>query len=470
MTSLFTRNFGIFNSNTFEYSVSSGLHKLYMGIGRAQSWSNTADYALAGNDAIVTPVDTSNTFYNAWNDMIAIKRVTASDLCKVIPRVDWANGTTYLEYTQDAQIFARGNTANIAYDNKFYARNIRDQVFKCLFNNANASSTIMPEIDIGGQLPENAFIETSDGYKWKYMYTIPSGLKQKFFTTDYMPIATETIVTSSAQNGRLDILKIANSGAGFNANTNNNFLDIVTISGNGTDANIRANVVSTAANGANITGFTIISGGNNYTRATVSLIDVNKIPGTANANVIAVIGPPGGHGSDIAGELGASTLMITSTIEGTEDDVIPAVSGGQNKFRQITLLQNPLLEAGTVATDSVYRTTTKYFVSATSGTFLNSEKIYSGASLASANLTAVIEHYDSGNNVLYVNNVLNLANINTDNVFSIAGANSAAIAQVTSYEDTLVDLYSGDLLYVQNSAFITRDPKEQQQVKIVLRF
>lgn len=470
MASLFTRNFGIFNANTFEYAIASGLHKLYMTIGRPQEWSNTADYALAGNDAIATPVDTSNTFYGIWNDMIAMKRVTASDLCKVIPRVDWANGTTYFEYTQDANIFARANTANIAYDNKFYVRTIKDQVFKCLFNNSNASSTIMPEIDIGGQLPENAFIETSDGYKWKYMYTIPSGLKQKFFTTDYMPIAEENIVTDSAQNGRIDILKIANTGAGFNANTNNNFLDIITISGNGTDANIRANVYSTAANGANITGFTIISGGNNYTRAVVSIVDPNKIPGTANANVVAIIGPPGGHGSDVASELGASTLMISSTIEGTEDETIPAISGGQNRFRQVTLMQNPLLSSGSVATDSIYRITTKYFVSATSGTFQNREQIYSGASLASANLTAVIEHYDSGNNVLYINNVLNLANINTDNTFSITGANSAATAQVTSYENSLVDLYSGDLLYVQNSAYITRDPTEHQQVKIVLRF
>ena len=328
----------------------------------------------------------------------------------------------------------------------------------------------MPEIDVGGQLPENAFIETSDGYKWKYMYTIPSGLKQKFFTTDYMPIAEEDIVTDSAQNGRIDILKIANTGAGFNSNTNNNFLDIITISGDGTSANIRANVYSTAANGANITGFTIISGGNNYTRALVSVVDSNKIPGTANANVVAIIGPPGGHGSDVASELGASTLMISAAIEGTEDEAIPAVSGGQNRFRQITLMKNPMLASGTVATDSIYRITTKYFVSATSGTFQNREQIYSGASLASANLTAVIEHYDSGNNVLYINNVLNLANINTDNTFSITGANSAATAQVTSYEDTLVDLYSGDLLYVQNSAYITRDPTEHQQVKIVLRF
>ena len=149
MPSLFTRNFGIFNATTFEYFVSTGLAKLYITIGRPQEWSNTADYALAGNDAIVTPVDTSNTYYGIWNDMIGMKRITSADINLVVPRIDWIANTRYFEYTQDAQIFARANTSNIAYDNKFYVRNTRDQVFKCLFNNANsggiaALSTQMP--------------------------------------------------------------------------------------------------------------------------------------------------------------------------------------------------------------------------------------------------------------------------------------------------------------------------------------
>lgn len=475
MPSLFTRNFGIFNATTFEYFVSTGLSKLYITLGRPQEWSNTADYALAGNDAVVTPVDTSNTYYGVWNDMIGMKRVTSADINLVIPRVDWVANTRYVEYTQDAQIFARANSSNIAYDNKFYVRNTRDQIFKCLFNNANsggvaALSTQMPQIDVGGQLPENPYIETSDGYRWKYMYTIPYGLKQKFFTSDYMPIVDEQIVTNSAENGRIDIVKIISDGAGFNANTNNNFLDILTVNGDGTGANIRVNVQSSAANGGNIVGYTVVSGGNNYTRASISLIDVNKSPDTANANLVAVIGPPGGHGSNVASELGASFMMISTTIEGTEDDTIPAISGGVNRFRQVCIMKDPMLTTDVLATESVYRTTTKYFLAATSGAFQNREKIYSGASLATANLTAVVEHYDSPNSVLYINNTINAANINLSNSFTVTGANSGATSTVISYEDTTVKLYSGELLYVQNSSYITRDPTEHQQVKIVLRF
>lgn len=462
MSSLFFRNFGIFNARAFEYYVSAALTNLYVGIGRQHAWAN--------GDTVPTPVESSNNYFSVWNDAIAFKKVSAADMNLVVPRIDWANGTTYIEYTQDLDLFYKANTANVAYDNKFYVRNSKDQVFKCLFNNANASSTIMPEIDIGGQLPENPYVETSDGYRWKYLYKIPSGLKEKFFTTDYMPVVVEENITNSARNGRIDILKIITPGAGFNANVSNNFLDIISIKGDGSDANLRVNVYSNAANGGNIVGYTVISGGNNYTRATVSIVDSNKIANTGNANLIAIIGPPGGHGSNVASELGASALMISTAIEGSENGLIPTKTGGENRYRQVTLLKDPKIISGAAATASVYRATTKYFLAVPTGTFAHREVIYSGSSEAAANLTAVVEHYDPANTQIFVNNINNDGTVNVANTFSITGANSGATATVIVAEPSELKPYTGELLYIQNSAEITRDPTEYQQFKIVLRF
>lgn len=462
MSSLFTRNFGILNARAFEYYVASNLAKLYLTIGRSQAWANS--------DTPPTPVESSNSFYGIWNDMVAMKRITAADMNLVIPRVDWTTGTTYVEYTQDLDLFARANSSNIAYDNKFYVRNTKDQIFKCLFNNGNVASTIMPEIDLGGQLPENPYVETADGYRWKYMYKIPPGLKEKFFTTNYMPVVVENNVAQAAVDGRIDILKIVSSGAGFNANISNNFLNIVTVKGDGTGANIRVNSYSTTVNGGNIVGYTVISGGNNYTRATISLIDENKIVGTANANVIAIIGPPGGHGSNVASELGASSLMISVAIEGDENDVIPTQGGGGSQFRQIGLLRDPKVSTNTDAVAAIYRTTTKYSLVIPTGTFLHRESVYVGANLASANLTALVDFYDSVNDTLYVNNINNDGTINVSNSFSITGANSGATATVIAVQDPGLKLYSGELLYIQNAAAINRDPEENQQFKIILKF
>jgi hypothetical protein len=453
----FTKNFGVQNALNFERFISGTFANCYIGIGRQAEWANS--------DTASAPVDTANTFYQYWNNLIGLKKITAADMNLVIPRVDWTANTVYIEYTQDTEIFAKGNTANVAYDNKFYVRNSNDQIFKCLFNNSSANSTIMPEIAIDGQLPENAFIETSDGYRWKYMYTIPAGLKEKFFTNQFMPIVSENIVTNNAVDGRLDIIKITANGAGFNANANSNSYNIVTITGDGSNANITVKITSTAANGGNITGYNVISGGNNYTRATLTLVDPNKIANTANGALTAVIGPPGGHGANVAQELGASNLMLCVEIEGDEDGKLPI--NGLNTYRQIGILKDPLLANSSYAQNTVYRTTTALFLAASpSPGFSVKETIYVGTSLSGASYTAVVEDYDSANSTLYVNNVVGSLSLPA----TIIGNTSGAITTVLTETAPEVKKFSGRLLYIENSSNISRSTAETQQIKLTLRF
>jgi hypothetical protein len=157
--------------------------------------------------------------------------------------------------------------------NTFYVRNNRDQVFKCLFNGNNSPSTVEPTIDIDGQLPENAFIVTSDGYKWKYMYTIPPGLKQKFFTSKWMPVVSDQTVVGSAVEGRVDVVNVLWGGSGHLAGGNSNVATILTITNtDGQNANLAARVVN-----GNITSVTVLTGGNNYTRGTVTVNDPDKL-------------------------------------------------------------------------------------------------------------------------------------------------------------------------------------------------
>jgi hypothetical protein len=457
MSAIFTKNFGVLNALNFERLTTGVFANCYIAIGRQNEWAN--------GDIAPTPVDTSNTFYDLWNNLIGMKKITASDMNLVIPRVDWTANTVYVEYNQDTQLFAKSNVNNITYDNNFYVRNSQDQVFKCLFNNSSANSTIMPEIGLGGQLPENAFIETADGYRWKYMYTIPAGLKEKFFTSQYMPVTSEPIVTNNAVDGRLDIIKIITPGAGFNANSNSNSYNIVTISGDGSNANITVKVTTTAANGGNVTGYNVINGGNNYTRAALTLVDALKIANTANANLVAVIGPPGGHGSDVAQELGASNLMLCVEIDGDENGVLPIHA--TNEYRQIAVLKDPLLANSTYATNTVYRTTTAYgLAAAASPSFAVGEIVYVGTSLATSSFTGVVEDYDSANLVVYLNNTTG----SMVTPATVIGNTSGAIATVLSETVSELKKFSGDLLYIENSANITRTATETQQIKLTLRF
>ena len=173
--------------------------------------------------------------------------------------------------------------------NTFYVRNNRDQVFKCLFNGNNSPSTIEPTIDIDGQLPEEPFIVTGDGYRWKYMYTIPPGLKQKFFTSKWMPVVEDSGVVAAARDGRIDIVRVLWGGSGYadGGNTNTgSFLSVTNTDGSG------SKLLASVTNG-NITSVTVQIGGNNYTRGTVTANNIlaNRKPNAILTGTVNITSP-----------------------------------------------------------------------------------------------------------------------------------------------------------------------------------
>jgi len=351
------------------------------------------------------------------------------------------------------------------FANNFYVRNTKDQVFKVMYNENGIASTVEPTIDIDGQLPENPYILTSDGYKWKYLYTISYGLKQKFFTTSWMPVASDRAVTAGSVDGRLDIIMIDDGGTGYfldNGESGNSAsLSIVTVTGDGTGASVTARVASGV-----ITDLNILDGGSGYTYANVTVSDPDQLANGNSAVLVAMISPPGGHGSNPLKELGCFTVMTTVTFEGTETDTIPVGTDAYPfDFRQISLIRDPLLTTGDYANGSVYRTTTKLSMTSTGGSnYLPDEVVYSGPSLADATLTAIVVSWDSINNELFVNNVRGTATVGT----TVVG--SAATSSVLGIEEPDVRLFAGDLLYIENRQKIVRDADQTEQIRLVLSF
>lgn len=348
------------------------------------------------------------------------------------------------------------------YANKFYVRNSLDQVFKCLYSNFSAASTVMPEIRIDGQLPENAYIETSDGYKWKYMYTIPPGLKEKFFTSQWMPVLSENIVTSSAVDGRLDIIKIYDGGTGYLGGANSNSASIVTVTGDGSAANLTARVV----NGI-ITNINILNSGTNYTNATISFNDGSKTPGTNTANVIAVIGPQNGHGYDPAYELGATSLMVSVDLIGSENSTIPtATESDVFDYRQITLLRNPKSSSGAYLSQTNYKTTSIISVSSPPSAFKMDETVYQGTSLATASFYATVVNWDSSANELWVNNPVGVFAVVSPLKGTLQTSAVTAFTVTSPYNEN----FTGEVLYIENRDAITRSSSQTEQIKLVLNF
>ena len=178
---------------------------LYAVLGRAE--------AYADEDVTPTPVETDqDKHYELWRQAWAGKKVTAGDIEHVVPRHNWSTGTVYAMYRDtDTNLHARS----------FYVITDQNNVYKCLSNNKGAASTIRPT-----GFSTSAFT-TSDGYHWKYMYTISLGQADKFMTASYMPVRTlantdastegdrQMLVQEAASNGAIEVIETVNVGSGY---------------------------------------------------------------------------------------------------------------------------------------------------------------------------------------------------------------------------------------------------------------
>lgn len=410
----------------------------------------------------------SGIFTAASLDVGDIIRINSEE--KEIIDIDAANGVfnvnTAFAATATANLLIKVSNTYPQYANNFYVRNSKDQVFKCLFNDDGSNSSIEPEIDIDGQLPENPYILTGDGYKWKYLYTIPYGLKQKFFTTTWMPVIKDNSVVAGSLNGRIDIIKILDGGSEYytvGQSGNSNTLAIVTVVGDGTGANVTAKVQSGV-----ITDLNILSGGSGYSTAEIVITDPDQGVSGDDASFDVVIGPPDGHGYDPARELGCYSVMITVELNEDESGKVPvSSSSGDFDFRQISLIRDPLLSNGYYANATVYSATTKFLVTDPGVTnFTNDEEVYIGSTLATATFTGIVVYWDSNNNLLYLNNLEGTFN----SAQSLTGVTSGAVATILSVTNPDIKLFTGDLLYIENRAKVIRDIDQLEQIRLILSF
>ena len=504
----------------------------YIGIGRPIRWGDAFD--PESTDEIEDVVWTTNYANQIWRDLVAVKKIESADLYEVVPRRDWVSGTQYDPYADGVALFSHleqlslgtvdasanivvANTATFTgnlstgnviqiynetkevvafinttaivvnsdfaiehtgndmirlsntfpqFANNFYVRNTKDQVFKCLYN-ANTTSTTEPTIDIDGQLPENPYILTADGYKWKYLYTIPYGLKQRFFTKNWMPVISDAAVVAGAEDGRIDIINIVDGGSGYfldnGESGNSNSLSILTVTGDGIGCNVTAKVVSGV-----ITDLNILDGGSGYTTAEIVVNDPDQLSNGNTAVFEVAISPSGGHGADPIRELGCFALMSSVDLTGTESDTIPVGDAVDPfDFRQIVVIRDPLLANGVYANASVYRVTTKISLTDPGITdYTNDETVYIGTGLADATFTATVVHWEPNTNELYVNNLSG----NTTVGSTLTGNTSAAGATVLAVEEGSLDLFSGDILYIENRSKIIRDVDQTEQIRLVLSF
>jgi hypothetical protein len=484
MPAIITNKFRINNAEQFSESFSEASPEVYyLGIGRPQAFATQIRGDLRSDNqgtdsAAITPADSVIEEFNTFDDLLAVKKITSSDVSFVIPRRNWITSTVYDYYRHDYGNRITGTTttqtansgATTLFDATFYVLTAARNVYKCLDNNGNAASTTEPTGTSTG------ILTTADGYKWKYMYTLSATQQANFLSTDFMAVVTDATVSAAAVNGSINILKIKSGGTG---GTDGTFTGIP-IKGDGTGG-----VISATVSGGIVVSVTVINAGSGYTIAYIRNADIGST-GLTGCEIDAIIPPRDGHGFNAVKELGGFFVMLNVSLEGTES----ANTGdftAENDFRRIVLIRNPF-SGGSAASSTTLRATKAVRFTGTPGTFTVDEKITQATTLA---VGKVVE-WDSTNKILhYIQTRFNdegLSSLGNRTAFSganvITGATSgatgtpSALASETSdqitftsgYKDTEIERHKGDVLYIENRAPITRAPDQTENIKLVIEF
>lgn len=209
-TQLITNYFRLHNVKQFKESISEVANSVYYVFAGKHTTYPSGDSSIP---ELINNVD--NTLYDAYKEMVFGKRVTPSDVVIVAPRYNWTSNTKYSAYRGDEDLTNKQYYVCVNTGSSY-------SIFKCLDNNGNTASTIEP--DQTQTSPDDEFYSTSDGYVWKYMYSVDSTTFGTFATDAYMPIVANSQVVANAVSGAIDVVVVDYPGSNYNTYLSNTFI------------------------------------------------------------------------------------------------------------------------------------------------------------------------------------------------------------------------------------------------------
>ena len=444
VVSVYSKNLNIYNAEQFKEAVTEAANSsIYFTIGKVEPWAN--DLAPQQANSSVTSL------YEVYRNMIGAKKITGNDMYHCIPRIDWTEGTVYDRYDHCtcSLILFNPNT-------KFYIVTSNWDVYKCISNNNGAPSQNVPIQKI-----TTGTVQETDGYIWKYMYTISPAEQLRFTTNEYIPVKTlanddaslQWDVQDNAIDGGLEYIQVVNGGQDYTDNTRL----WITITGDGAGANAFA---QTNAMTNTISAIVIDRPGAGYTYANVQVYDDSTMG--LGASLRAIISPPGGHGSDPMRELGGSNLMINMRLRYDEEGKLPVT----NDFRQVSLIKDPYVYGTTnVKTNTAFSQLTTLTLSGVGDdNFVEDELVYQGL-FPNTTFTGTVVAWNGSNQLKLSNTAGSVTAASL--VGLVSGATGTVSIPITIPE---VSPYSGQLLYIDNIKPIIRSSDQIEDFKIVLKF
>jgi hypothetical protein len=488
MAAIITEKFRLHNAEQFYESFSeASATTYYLFIGKSSPFTSTT----SGGDDNSPPAPADNVIREAanWRSMLGAKLISAADVSYVIPRRDWANNTTYDMYEHDVGPLNPMDSGAIGlWDGTYYFMTSEYRVYKVLDNNGGlAYSGAEPATEV-------TYPFELGGYTMQYMYKLTTTQIQKFLTSDFLPVNTDSAISSAAVDGAIDILRVT-GGSGYTDGTYYTPVD-----GDGSSGIVKIVVSGGAVAAQGSTGTNMYANGSGYSFASVDLTDVYSDtalststtlgPGTG-AVVEPLISPRGGHGFNAVEELGGHYIMMNAKLEQNEGDDITIA----NDFRSVGIVANPYnYGTTTVASASTRRQTLGIKMAAAPAFAYELDEIVEQSTTGA--IGRVVE-WDSANNILYVmQEEWENYGIDADgNKTTFSGANaitgqsSSAVATPSSnvtdsvtlaggtvlvftsgYANPELQPNTGNIIYVENRRPISRASDQTEDIKIIVEF
>jgi hypothetical protein len=220
------------------------------------SGTSVFSYFMGGiNGVLPSPSDsTFNYELKTRNNILGTKRINSSDVSYVVPTYNWVTGSIYDQYDDfySPTYPAHSGATNLTTA-MFYTLTTDFNVYKCLNNFRNSPSTVMPTGT------SSTRFTTSDGYIWKFMYSIPLSARNKFVSASFMPVQT-SLQEQFYSSGAITSVSIISPGSGYTSAT-------IVVAGDGTGA-----LMSPVISNGQITGISMTNSGIGYTYSTLTVV------------------------------------------------------------------------------------------------------------------------------------------------------------------------------------------------------
>ena len=200
MSAIVTDKLRLVNCANFIEKVSAGGYYIFLGLPNAITFDTNWDSVQPD------PID-NELYLNSYRDsIIGIKKITTSDIIRVIQKTQWVGGRKYDMYRHDYSVYNLSpvTSATRLYDALYFIVNQDYRVYICL-NNGSAPSNQNKGV-ISTQEPLHTDVsprKESDGYVWKYLYTLSPADVLKFDSTNYMTVPNNWTDTTNAEISRI---------------------------------------------------------------------------------------------------------------------------------------------------------------------------------------------------------------------------------------------------------------------------